>query len=162
MNPAHPSADDTRPIAGNRKAFHDYFIERPDRGRHRAGRHRGQVAARRSRQPARQLRRDPRRRGLPHRRAHQPLRAGQRLEPRSAAAAQAAAAQATRSSACEQKINERGYTLVPTRMYFRGSRVKVEIGLARGKKQYDKRADLARRDAERDVAARPCAAATTS
>jgi len=27
MNPAHPSADDTRPIAGNRKAFHDYFVE---------------------------------------------------------------------------------------------------------------------------------------
>ena len=51
----------------------------------------------------------------------------------------------------QQKINERGYTLVPTRLYFRGSRVKVEIALARGKKQYDKRADLARRDAERDV-----------
>jgi len=51
----------------------------------------------------------------------------------------------------QQKINERGYTLVPTRLYFRGSRVKVELGLARGKKQYDKRADLARRDAERDI-----------
>ena len=47
----------------------------------------------------------------------------------------------------QQKINERGYTLVPTRMYFRGSRVKVEIALAHGKKQYDKRADLAARDA---------------
>ena len=51
----------------------------------------------------------------------------------------------------QQKINERGYTLVPTRLYFRGNRVKVELGLARGKKQYDKRADLARRDAERDM-----------
>jgi SsrA-binding protein len=51
----------------------------------------------------------------------------------------------------EQKIFEKGYTLVPTRMYFRGSRVKVEIGLARGKKQYDKRADMATRDAARDV-----------
>ena len=51
----------------------------------------------------------------------------------------------------QQKINERGYTLVPTRMYFRGSRVKVEIALAHGKKQFDKRADLATRDAQRDV-----------
>jgi len=51
----------------------------------------------------------------------------------------------------QQKINERGYTLVPTRMYFRGSRVKIEIALAHGKKQYDKRADLATRDAQRDV-----------
>ena len=51
----------------------------------------------------------------------------------------------------QQKINERGFTLVPTRLYFRGSRVKVEVALAHGKKQYDKRADLAKRDAERDV-----------
>ena len=51
----------------------------------------------------------------------------------------------------QQKINERGYTLVPTRMYFRGSRVKIEIALAHGKKQYDKRADLATRDAQREV-----------
>ncbi len=40
---------------------------------------------------------------------------------------------------------------MPTRLYFRGSRVKVEVALAHGKKQYDKRADLAKRDAERDV-----------
>jgi SsrA-binding protein len=36
-------------------------------------------------------------------------------------------------------------------MYFRGSRVKIEIALAHGKKQYDKRADLATRDAQREV-----------
>jgi SsrA-binding protein len=40
---------------------------------------------------------------------------------------------------------------VPTKLYFKGSRVKVELGLARGKRQYDKRTDLARRDAQRDV-----------
>src|SRR5450759_717118 len=38
------------------------------------------------------------------------------------------------------KVNERGYTIVPTKVYFKGSRAKVEIGLARGKRQYDKRA----------------------
>ena len=49
------------------------------------------------------------------------------------------------------RVRERGYTIVPTRLYFKGGRAKVEIGLARGKKEYDKRADLARRDAQRDV-----------
>jgi SsrA-binding protein len=51
----------------------------------------------------------------------------------------------------ESRIKEKGYTLVPTRMYFSGDKAKVELGLARGKRQYDKRADLARRDADRDI-----------
>ncbi len=46
-------------------------------------------------------------------------------------------------------IQERGYTLVPLRMYIKGKRVKVEIGIVRGKHQYDKRATIANRDAER-------------
>jgi len=49
------------------------------------------------------------------------------------------------------RVNERGYAIVPTKVYFKDGRAKVEIGLARGKKLYDKRADLARKDAERDV-----------
>jgi SsrA-binding protein len=49
------------------------------------------------------------------------------------------------------KVNERGYTIVPTRVYFKGSRAKVEIGLARGKRLYDKRSDLAKREADREV-----------
>jgi len=50
------------------------------------------------------------------------------------------------------KINEQGYTLIPTRAYFSNeNRVKVELGLAKGKKLYDKRHDIARRDAQRDV-----------
>jgi len=49
------------------------------------------------------------------------------------------------------KVNERGYTIVPTKVYFKDGRAKVEIGLARGKKLYDKRADMAQRDAQRDV-----------
>ena len=44
------------------------------------------------------------------------------------------------------KIAEKGFTLVPLQVYFKGSLVKVEIGLARGKKLYDKRADFAKKD----------------
>lgn len=49
------------------------------------------------------------------------------------------------------KITEKGYTIVPLQVYFRGSRVKVEIGLARGKKLYDKRQDIAKKDARRQA-----------
>lgn len=51
----------------------------------------------------------------------------------------------------EGKIREKGYTLVPLRVYFKGSLVKVEIGLARGKKLYDKRQDIAKKDQKREV-----------
>ena len=46
------------------------------------------------------------------------------------------------------KIKEKGYTLVPLQVYFSNGRAKVEIGLARGKKLYDKREDIAKKDAE--------------
>jgi SsrA-binding protein len=49
------------------------------------------------------------------------------------------------------KTQEKGLTLIPTRMYFTHGKAKVEIGLARGKKQYDKREDVKRRSAERDI-----------
>lgn len=49
------------------------------------------------------------------------------------------------------KTAEKGYTLVPLRVYFKGSLVKVEIGLARGKKLYDKRADIAKKDQRREL-----------
>jgi len=48
-------------------------------------------------------------------------------------------------------IRERGLTLVPLSLYFRDGKVKIELGLARGKRTYDKRADLAKRDAAREV-----------
>lgn len=48
------------------------------------------------------------------------------------------------------KLNEKGLTLVPLQVYFKGSLVKVEIGLARGKKLYDKRQDIAKRDLKRE------------
>lgn len=50
-----------------------------------------------------------------------------------------------------QELAEKGLTLVPTRLYLKNGRAKVEIALARGKKKYDKRQDLARRDAERRI-----------
>ncbi len=49
------------------------------------------------------------------------------------------------------KIAEKGYTLVPLQVYFKNGRVKVEIGLARGKKLYDKRQDIARKDQRRET-----------
>jgi len=49
------------------------------------------------------------------------------------------------------KIKEKGFTLVPLKFYFSRGRVKVEIGLATGKKTYDKRQDIAERDAKRDI-----------
>ncbi|MCI8517412.1 MAG: SsrA-binding protein SmpB [Hungatella sp.] len=49
------------------------------------------------------------------------------------------------------KIAEKGYTLVPLQVYFKGSLVKVEIGLAKGKKLYDKREDIAKKDQRREM-----------
>jgi SsrA-binding protein len=49
------------------------------------------------------------------------------------------------------KTRERGLTLVPTRMYFKDGRVKVELALARGKEARDKRRDLVERDARRQI-----------
>ena len=51
----------------------------------------------------------------------------------------------------EARINERGYTLVPTRIYFSGPHAKVEIALARGKDLYDKRDTIRKRDTEREM-----------
>jgi SsrA-binding protein len=50
----------------------------------------------------------------------------------------------------ERKIGDKGYTLVPLSLYFKDGRAKVEIGLARGKKTFDKRHALADRQAERE------------
>ena len=49
------------------------------------------------------------------------------------------------------KLQEKGLTLVPLRVYFKNSLVKVEIGLARGKKLYDKRQDIAKKDQRREA-----------
>ena len=49
------------------------------------------------------------------------------------------------------KIKEKGYTLVPLQVYFKDGKVKVEIGLAKGKKLYDKRDDIAKKDQKREA-----------
>ena len=51
----------------------------------------------------------------------------------------------------EGKIKEKGYTLVPLQVYFKEGKVKVEIGLARGKKIYDTRETIAKKDARRET-----------
>lgn len=54
--------------------------------------------------------------------------------------------------ALTRKVAERGLTLVPTRLYIKDSRAKVEVALARGKKLYDKRETLMRRETDREMA----------
>jgi SsrA-binding protein len=49
------------------------------------------------------------------------------------------------------RVQERGYTIVPLRLYLKGGRAKVEIALARGKRQYDKRQAIAKQDAQREI-----------
>lgn len=48
-------------------------------------------------------------------------------------------------------VSREGYTLVPLSLYFKGSRVKMAVGLCKGKKNYDKRESIAKRDADRDI-----------
>jgi SsrA-binding protein len=49
------------------------------------------------------------------------------------------------------RVRERGYTVVPTMIFLQRGRAKVEIALAKGKRQYDKRADIAKRDSDREI-----------
>lgn len=49
------------------------------------------------------------------------------------------------------KMSEKGYTIVPLQVYFKDGKAKVEIGLARGKKLYDKREDIAKKDLRRET-----------
>ncbi|MCD8346278.1 MAG: SsrA-binding protein SmpB [Oscillospiraceae bacterium] len=49
------------------------------------------------------------------------------------------------------KVRQEGLTIVPLKLYYKGSRVKMEIGLCKGKKLYDKRDDMAKRQSERDI-----------
>ena len=48
-------------------------------------------------------------------------------------------------------MQKKGYTIVPLQVYFKGSLAKIEIGVAKGKKLYDKRADAAKRDSAREM-----------
>ena len=48
-------------------------------------------------------------------------------------------------------VKQTGFSLIPLSLYFKGSRVKIQVGLCRGKKLYDKRADMAAKSAKRDI-----------
>ena len=48
-------------------------------------------------------------------------------------------------------VKQGGYTLIPLSLYFKGSKVKLQLGLCKGKKLYDKRADIAQKDAKRTM-----------
>ena len=48
-------------------------------------------------------------------------------------------------------VAQQGYTLIPLSLYFKGSRVKMQLGLCKGKQLHDKRSDIAKRDAQRDI-----------
>ncbi len=50
-----------------------------------------------------------------------------------------------------QRVDQKGYTIIPLKLYLKDGRAKVEIGLARGKRQYDKRETIAQRDADRAI-----------
>ena len=52
----------------------------------------------------------------------------------------------------ERKVEEKGFTLIPLTFYLKKGRVKIELGVCKGKKQYDKRADIRERDTKREVA----------
>jgi len=49
------------------------------------------------------------------------------------------------------KLTDKGTTLIPLKMYFKGNRAKLQLGVCRGKRDYDRREDIAKRDAERDL-----------
>ncbi|TVR29864.1 MAG: SsrA-binding protein SmpB [Spirochaetaceae bacterium] len=51
----------------------------------------------------------------------------------------------------KRKVEERGFTLIPLRIYLKGGRIKVELGVCRGKKSYDKRESIKERDQKRDA-----------
>jgi SsrA-binding protein len=51
-----------------------------------------------------------------------------------------------------EKTAQKGYSLIPLKMYFKGAHVKVEIGLAKGKKKYDKRETIKKKEADREMA----------
>ena len=51
----------------------------------------------------------------------------------------------------ERKVTEKGYTLIPLNFYLKNGRVKVSLGVCKGKKQFDKRATIKQRDINRDV-----------
>ncbi len=139
-----------KPIAENRKARHDYhFLERFEAGLVLTG---SEVKSLRAGRVSLQQ-------------AYADVREGEawlvgaHIEPYDEAGAQSHEAERDRKLLLHRreldslygKVREKGLTLVPIRLYFKDGRAKVEIALARGKEQRDKRRDIAKRDADRQI-----------
>ena len=146
------SPDDTRPIAANRKAFHDFFIEEKiEAGVALVGTEVKSLRAGRVnlRDSYAELRGgevylvgthiSPYEQGNVWN--HDPLRPRKLLLHRD------------EIRKLIGRTTERGMTLVPVRMYFKNGRVKVAVSLAKGKKEYDKRETIKRRETERETRA---------
>ena len=84
-------------------------------------------------------------------RAHPALRAGHPRKPRARARPRKLLLHRREIDRIASRTRERGFTLVPTRIYFSGAHAKVEIALARGKDLYDKREAIRTRDTQRDM-----------
>ena len=76
---------------------------------------------------------------------------GNRAEPRADPRRASCCCTAARSTASTASVREKGLTLVPTKLYFKDGRVKIELALARGKDVRDKRRTVADRDAKRQI-----------
>ena len=88
---------------------------------------------------------------MAHRRVDLRVRAGRRRSGTSPTATASSSSTASEIDSLYGKVREKGLTLVPTRMYFKDGRVKVEIALARGRERADKRRVVAERDAQREI-----------
>ena len=130
-------------VAQNRKARHDYHIHDTYEAGHRAQRHRGEVPARGPGHPDRRVRHRRRRRGLAARRAHPRVQPRHLDQPHRPAHPQAAAAPHGDRQDRPRAGRPRARTLVPLAIYFSDGYAKVEIALATGKREYDKRQTIA-------------------
>jgi SsrA-binding protein len=140
-----------RDVAVNRRAYHDYFVdEKYEAGVVLTGTEVKSVRAGRCNLRDGFVRIDGREAWLenvhisPYEQAnvmnHEPMRPRKLLLHRK------------QISSLNGKVRQKGYTLIPLRVYFSRNHAKVEVGLCRGKREYDKREAIAERDAKREIA----------
>ncbi len=138
-------------VAANRKSFPRVLHPGKAGGRHCPAWHRGQGHSGRPFEPERQLCTDPVGRSFPVQLSHQPIFPREYREPRSDALAKTPAAPKRNSKADTKNAGEKGSTLVPLRVYLKQGRIKVELGVAKGKKLIDKRETERRKEADREA-----------
>ncbi len=144
-----PSADGFDLVVDNRKARHDFFIEETlEAGLALTGTRSSRCGA--SREPARQLRAHQKRRGVPRERAHRRVRSPGQFSHKETRARKLLMHR-REIDKLWGRVREKGYSIVPLKIYFKNGRAKVELGLAKGKHSYDKRDVLARRASNREI-----------